>query len=98
MIAKYVVTPNLEIIIFSANVTHNTFIHLNPISAGFIRFLLDENYNVTCECFGKSVSLKLDSNIIKDTRIAKRYLLCENCTECGNCEGRCKRDELRGAE
>ena len=98
MIAKYVVTPNLEIVIFSANVAHNTFIHLNPISAGFIRFLLDTQYNVTCECFGKSESLQLESNIALDTKLAKRYLLCENCIRCGNCEGRCRKDELNGAE
>lgn len=89
MIAKYVVTPNCEIIIFSSNVTHRMFSHLNPVSAGFVRFMITDN-KVTCECFGESESLNLKSNPPFDTRLAKRYLLCEKCTECGNCEGKGK--------
>ena len=96
MIAKYVVTPNLEIIIFSSNVTHRLFYHLNPISAGFVRFMIHDG-KVTCECFGESESLHLKSNETLDTKLANRYLLCENCVKCGNCEGRCKNDEFKKA-
>lgn len=86
MIAKYVVTPSCEIIIFSANVTHKMFTHLNPVSAGFVRFMISDN-KVTCDCFGESESLQLKSNPQFDTKLAKRFLLCDNCTKCGNCEG-----------
>ena len=90
MIAKYVVTPQLEIFVFSSNVSHKSLINLNPISAGFIRFMLIEHNTVTCECFGRSESLQLESNPAMDTKLAKRFLLCEKCINCGNCENRCK--------
>lgn len=97
MIAKYVVTPNLEIIIFSSNVSHQLFFHLNPLSAGFVRFMVNDD-KVTCECFGESESLHIKSNPSLDTKLAKRYLLCENCVKCGNCEGRCNRDDYKKAD
>ena len=89
MIAKYVITDTYEIVIFSANVSHMLFSNLNPVSAGFVRFMIHDN-KVTCECFGKSESLELKSNPVLDTKIAKQFLLCENCTQCGNCEGKGK--------
>ena len=90
MIAKYVLTSEYEIFIFSANCSHTTFAHTKPISAGFIRFMTRDN-KVTCECFGESQSLNLKSNPEIDTKIAKKFLLCDTCMNCGNCEGRCKK-------
>lgn len=89
MIGKYVVTPNHEIIVFSQNIQHNTFANLKPISAGFIKFMLTDG-KVTCECFGESTSLNIKSNPIKDTRLAKIYLLCGNCNKEASCQGHCK--------
>lgn len=47
-----------EFIIFTEIIEHSTFKHLNPVSAGFC-FIDSENRKV--DCFGSSISLKLDS-------------------------------------
>ncbi len=71
---KYVVTDNNEIIIFGEAMNHSTFKNFNPTSAGFISFGVNKDGNPSCTCYGKSVSLKLESNPEQDTLLAKRRL------------------------
>lgn len=89
MIAKYVCTAQAELFIFSATVAHSMFINSGIVSAGFIRFMSSDNGTIDCECFGESTSLNVKSRPT-DSKLAKRFLFCELCLECGNCEGRYK--------
>lgn len=58
-----------EIIIFPCTIDHDTFRHLNPISAGFCYIDPDE-----VRCFGKSFTLKLDSDPKNDSFYATKQL------------------------
>ena len=71
---KYVITKNKEIIVFPELLQHSEFSKWKPISAGFISFGVNEEGNPTCSCYGRSISLWLDSDPERDTAIAKRQL------------------------
>ncbi len=75
---KYIRTRNNEIIVFSDLQQHKDFKHFDPVSAGFISIgitKVDGYPEVTCSCYGESVSLELKSDEEKDTRLAKRQIL-----------------------
>ena len=69
---KYVITDDNVIIVFPELLQHKEFKHFNPIRAGFISFGVNKEGNPTCSCYGKSVSLGIESNPEIDTQIAKR--------------------------
>jgi hypothetical protein len=71
---KYIRTNHNEIIIFGEIMNHSDFSRFNPISAGFISFDLGKEGNLTCSCYGESISLNMKSNPEEDTLIAKRQL------------------------
>lgn len=71
---KYIKTANKTIIVFGELHQHSDFKRFNPISAGFIHFHAEDNGNLTCECYGDSVSLKLESQK-EDSALAKRQIL-----------------------
>ncbi len=71
---KYIRTRDNEIIIFSEIMNHSDFIRFNPVSAGFISIGVDNNGNLTCGCYGESISLGLKSDPEQDTLLAKRQL------------------------
>ena len=78
---KYIKTKDKQIIVFPEYITHDQFSDWNPISAGFISFgaVMSKNLDymmTTCTCYGKSVSLKLESQA-EDTELAKRQILGE---------------------
>lgn len=75
MKAKYVKTENDEIIIFSELQQHKDFKHFSPVSAGFVLFKTDKDGNVTCECYGESISLSLESDPQIDTLLTKKQIL-----------------------
>jgi hypothetical protein len=70
MATKYIRTKENKIIVFSALFIHSDFKMYNPVSAGFINFLIDNDKNIICECYGKSVSLELESRV-GDSRLAQ---------------------------
>ena len=57
------------VVIFYIGLAHSTFSNLNPHSAGFIDFKDGKPI-----CFGKSLSLGLESNPERDSRIANRQI------------------------
>jgi hypothetical protein len=71
---KYVVTEDGIIIVFPELIQHSDFKHFNPTSAGFISIGVNKEGNPTCSCYGKSVSLGLESNPEEDTKLAKKQL------------------------
>jgi hypothetical protein len=71
---KYIITKERVIIVFPELMQHSDFKDWNPISAGFISFGVNKEGNPTCSCYGKSISLGLESNPEEDTKIAKRQL------------------------
>lgn len=71
---KYIRTKYNEIIIFGEIMQHSDFKLFNPISAGFISFGINEHGNPTCSCYGKSISLQLESIPKMDTMLAKMQL------------------------
>jgi hypothetical protein len=71
---KYIITKDNEIVVFGELMQHSDFRHLDPIRAGFISFGVNSQGNPTCSCYGRSVSLQMDSDPEKDTLIAKRQL------------------------
>jgi len=75
MKAKYIKTKDDEIIIFSELQQHKEFKHFHPVSAGFVSFKCDKNGNVTCECYGESISLNLESDSQIDTKLTKKQIL-----------------------
>jgi hypothetical protein len=67
---KYVRLKNYDSFIFFPQIIeHSTFSHLNPISAGFC-YLNDDN---VVKCFGRSISLGIDSRI-EDTELATKQV------------------------
>lgn len=68
MKVKYVKLQSGEVILFPANIEHDTFRNLNPVTAGFCSI---ENDRV--ECFGESYSLKLKSDARQDTLDATKH-------------------------
>jgi len=71
---KYIITKDNEIVVFGELMQHIDFRHLGPIRAGFMTFGVNSQGNPTCSCYGRSVSLQMDSDPEKDTAIAKRQL------------------------
>ena len=71
---KYIITRNREIIVFPEMIQHSDFSDWGPISAGFISFGVNKDGNPTCSCYGRSISLGLDSRPEQDTLIAKLQL------------------------
>ena len=74
MATKYIKTKDKKIIIFSGLNAHSDFKIFNPISAGFLHFLIDDNNNVICQCYGESFSLGLKSNE-EDSRLAQIQII-----------------------
>ena len=70
---KYIITKNNEIVVFSELLQHSVFEFFEPISAGFISFGINEKGNFSCFCYGKSISLGIESRP-EDTDIAKIQL------------------------
>jgi len=70
---KYIRTANDEIIMFPEIKKHSDFKHLNPLSAGFVRFKTTfeekEGCIITAECYGESDSLGLKSTSEIDNKI-----------------------------
>jgi hypothetical protein len=71
---KYIKTEDKEIIVFGEIMVHSDFKHMNPISAGFISFGINEEGNPTCKCYGESISLGLSSDEEEDTFLAQSQL------------------------
>ena len=71
---KYIITKDNDIIIFSAAMNHSDFKHMNPIRAGFISIGVDKEGNPDCSCYGRSISLDMESDPQKDTLKAKLIL------------------------
>jgi hypothetical protein len=74
MKTKYIKTEDKEIIVFGEIMLHSDFKHMNPISAGFISFGINEEGNPTCKCYGGSISLGLPSDEEEDTFLAQSQL------------------------
>jgi len=74
MKAKYIRTKDDEIIVFGEIMQHSDFKILNPVSAGFVSFGINEQGNPTCSCYGHSISLNLSSKEEEDTRLAQFQL------------------------
>ena len=74
MKTKYIKTKDKEIIVFGEIMLHSDFKHMDPISAGFISFGIDEDGNPTCRCYGESISLGLSSDEEEDTFLAQSQL------------------------
>ena len=72
--AKYIKTKNKEIIVFGEIMLHSDFRNMDPVSAGFISFGINEDGNPTCNCYGESISLGLPSDEEEDTFIAQSQL------------------------
>ncbi len=72
--AKYIKTKNNDIIVFGEQMAHSDFKHKNPISAGFISFVTNEDGDPTCKCYGRSISLGLPSDEEEDTFLAQSQL------------------------
>jgi len=70
---KYVIVDG-SVIVFSPAIKHSSFESMKPTSAGFISFGVDKDGNPSCSCYGKSESLKLESNPEEDTKKAKFQL------------------------
>ena len=67
---KYIKVEDYNsVIIFPQVISHDTFKHLNPISAGFCYISEDKVH-----CFGESISLRLKSNEYEDSfQATKQY-------------------------
>lgn len=75
---KYIVTKDKEVIVFGELMQHSDFRHFDPISAGFISIGVNKDGNPTCSCYGRSISLGIDSDPERDTRLAKMQLGLED--------------------
>lgn len=62
MSTKYIKDKNNNIIVFSEDIMHSQFKHMEPKSAGFISFGHGKIGNTVCQCWGESVSLRLKSD------------------------------------
>lgn len=72
--AKYIVSSDGRMIVFSAALNHSDFKKFNPISAGFIAIGLDKEGNPDCTCYGKSESLGIGAGD-QDSAIAKFQII-----------------------
>jgi hypothetical protein len=71
---KYVITRDEVIIVFPELIEHHQFSNFEPVSAGFISFGTDDRGQMKCQCYGKSISLRIESRPEEDTRIAMQQL------------------------
>lgn len=70
---KYVVIDDV-IILFSELLNHSQFKSFNPTSAGFVSIGVDDTGNPYGKCYGRSVSLGIDSNPETDTYLLNRQI------------------------
>lgn len=70
---KYVIVGEDQAIIFDSRFNHSDFGFMNVTSAGFVE-IYSENGNVKVICYGKSVSLKMESKGDADAKIISRML------------------------
>ena len=72
---KYIVLNSSNIIIFSAILSHNEvaagFTNNKVTSAGFIVTDVDDSNEVRVQCFGKSMTLNIESDPDNDARLAR---------------------------
>jgi hypothetical protein len=71
MATKYIKTKDKKIMIFSGLNNHSDFAMFHPVSAGFIKFYIDEHETIKCECYGSSFSLQLESEPEEDTMLSQ---------------------------
>ena len=78
--AKYVIVDG-RAIVFSASIQHKDMVGYNEKceGAGFVRFDIETEPTyggniVVAKCYGKSVSLGIESRIEEDTRIVTRQI------------------------
>jgi len=71
---KYVITRDKVIIVFPELLEHRQFSNFEPVSAGFISFGIGGNGQIACQCYGKSISLGIESRPEEDTSIAMQQL------------------------
>jgi hypothetical protein len=64
-------------IIFPEFINHRDMVNPNDkvISAGFVKFYVNESGNVDISCYGESVSLDVKSRGDIDTKLMERYIL-----------------------
>lgn len=72
MILKYIRTKNDDIIVFNDSIQHSEFKRFEPKSAGFISLSVDDQ-EISCNCYGQSISLNLKSDP-EDTALAQKRL------------------------
>jgi len=70
---KYVITRDEVIIVFPELIEHRKFSNFEPVSAGFISFGTGAHGQMTCQCYGESISLGIESRP-EDTSIAMQQL------------------------
>lgn len=83
---KYIKLPSGEVIFFPPHIDHDTFKHLNPVTAGFCQ--IDQTAQKV-HCYGNSYTLKLEANVMEDGRDATKQVfgimaLVDLLTESGN--------------
>lgn len=59
---KYIITSDGSAVVFSAAISHDRFKRLNPTSAGFVDFFVNDKGRMDCTCFGDSFSLGIGSD------------------------------------
>jgi len=75
---KYIVLNENHLIAFDATMSHvdvaNVFGIDQVTSAGFISTAVDANNDIAISCYGESLTLKISSDSVNDTHLA-RYAL-----------------------
>ena len=71
---KYIKTKDGKIIIFPAAFKHSQFRYLEPVSAGFIAIGAEGKHAPDIKCYGRSVTLGLES-AEEDTELAKKQFI-----------------------
>lgn len=72
---KYIKTAENQIIVFPEYIQHIEFKKFNPISAGFIWINAEGPHELTCGCYGESISLKLKADEAVDSKLARDQIL-----------------------
>jgi hypothetical protein len=75
MRVKYIKTKSKEIIVFSELMNHSAFSNFEPVSAGFISIGALGKGEPDCTCYGKSITLGLESDEKEDTELARIQIL-----------------------
>lgn len=71
--SKYIITKGGSAVIFSCEMKHSEFKHLDPISAGFVSFSNVDGCT-RCVCYDSSVSLGLKSREVDSDIIQNKIL------------------------